>query len=137
MVIWLVLRDVARKANVSPTTVSRVLNEDKTINVADQTKGPDFAVAASLNYDINKRKYVKKRCLQLESFQRLVKPVKNKIVTIKELRAGLEEKKPAVCISHESVYNLSDNPTEWKDLDQLGAIIVVGTVNRNNPSLIS
>lgn len=32
------IRDVARKANVSPTTVSRVLNEDKTINVADQTR---------------------------------------------------------------------------------------------------
>lgn len=28
------------------------------------------------------------------------------------------------------IYNMSDNPTEWKDLDQLGAIIVVGTIDK-------
>lgn len=32
------------------------------------------------------------------------------------------------------IYNLSDNPTEWKDLDQLGAIIVVGTVTKQSIS---
>lgn len=30
------------------------------------------------------------------------------------------------------IYNLSDNPKQWEDLDQLGAVIVVGTVTKES-----
>ena len=128
------IRDVARKANVSPTTVSRVLNEDKTINVADQTRDRIFAVAASLNYDINKRKYVKKRLPSIGVISTISKASEEQDSYYKELRAGLEEEASRLHIGMNRIYNLSDNPTEWKDLDQLGAIIVVGTVTKQSIS---
>ena len=55
------IRDVARKANVSPATVSRVLNNDQTIHVAQATRQRIVEAAAALNYDISTRKYIKKR----------------------------------------------------------------------------
>lgn len=44
------IRDIAKKANVSPATVSRVLNGDPTINVQAKTKKRIFEVAEDLAY---------------------------------------------------------------------------------------
>lgn len=44
------IRDIAKKANVSPATVSRVLNNDVSINVTAKTKKRIFEVAEELAY---------------------------------------------------------------------------------------
>lgn len=44
------LSDIAKKANVSPATVSRVLNDDLTLSVADQTRAKILKIATELNY---------------------------------------------------------------------------------------
>lgn len=44
------IRDIAKKANVSPATVSRVLNNDLTLSVTDQTRANILKVATNLNY---------------------------------------------------------------------------------------
>lgn len=49
------IRDIATKANVSPATVSRVLNGDPTINVTAKTKRRIFEVAEDLAYTKHKR----------------------------------------------------------------------------------
>ena len=53
------MREVARKANVSPGAVSRFLNQDKTLSISENTKQRIRAAVRDLNYDINKRKYEK------------------------------------------------------------------------------
>lgn len=44
------IKDIANQANVSITTVSRVLNQDQTFNVSDQTRLKIFKIAEELNY---------------------------------------------------------------------------------------
>lgn len=44
------LRDIAKLANVSPATVSRVLNNDLTLSVADETRATILKIATDLNY---------------------------------------------------------------------------------------
>ncbi|WP_283680335.1 LacI family DNA-binding transcriptional regulator [Lentilactobacillus sp. Marseille-Q4993] len=44
------IKDIAQKAGVSITTVSRVLNYDKTLSVSDSTRKKIFQVAESLSY---------------------------------------------------------------------------------------
>jgi len=44
------LRDIAKRANVSPATVSRVLNNDTTLSVTDQTRNSILKIATELNY---------------------------------------------------------------------------------------
>ena len=57
------IRDIARKAGVSPGTVSRVLNNDPTMSVSQSTRERILAVVAETGYDISSRKYAKKLCL--------------------------------------------------------------------------
>ena len=50
------IRDVAKKANVSVATVSRVLNNDTTLSTSLETKQKIFAAAKELNY-VKKKGY--------------------------------------------------------------------------------
>lgn len=49
------IRDIAKLARVSPATVSRVLNYDQELSVAQETKQRIFEVAEDLNYTKHKR----------------------------------------------------------------------------------
>ncbi|MFL0268158.1 LacI family DNA-binding transcriptional regulator [Candidatus Clostridium radicumherbarum] len=51
-----IIKDIAEKAGVSITTVSRVLNYDETLNVSDETKQRIFEAAQELEYIPSKRK---------------------------------------------------------------------------------
>lgn len=46
------IRDVAKKAGVSITTVSRVINNDKSFSVSEETKNKIFSAINELNYKI-------------------------------------------------------------------------------------
>lgn len=53
------IRDIAQRAGVSASTVSRVLNMDTTLSVADETKEKIFCVAEELEYISRKAKKIK------------------------------------------------------------------------------
>ena len=44
------IKDIANIVGVSPSTISRVLNFDDTLNVLEETKARIFEVANELNY---------------------------------------------------------------------------------------
>ena len=44
------IKDIAQTAGVSPATVSRVLNYDKSMSVSDETRKKIFNIAEQLNY---------------------------------------------------------------------------------------
>ena len=47
------LKDIAKLANVSSATVSRVLNKDKTLSVGEETRHRILTVAEELGYENN------------------------------------------------------------------------------------
>lgn len=53
------LKDIAIKADVSTSTASRILNNDKTLSVADQTRSRVLKVAEQLDYQTKKNKQTK------------------------------------------------------------------------------
>jgi LacI family transcriptional regulator len=53
------LKDIAIKANVSTSTVSRILRNDKTLSVSDQTRSKVLKVADELDYKTKKNKQIK------------------------------------------------------------------------------
>lgn len=54
------ISDIAKKANVSIATVSRVLNYDSTLAISEEKRKLILEVAASLNYETPRRKRMKK-----------------------------------------------------------------------------
>lgn len=44
------IRDVAKRANVSTATVSRIINGDKTYKVTEETRNRVWAAVKELNY---------------------------------------------------------------------------------------
>ena len=45
------IKDIAKLANVSSATVSRILNEDATLSVMEETRIAVFEAAAALGYN--------------------------------------------------------------------------------------
>ena len=54
------IKDIARWANVSPATVSRILNDDPTLNVLPETKERVLRAAKELHYTKKKSARLKK-----------------------------------------------------------------------------
>lgn len=50
------IKDIAEMAQVSITTVSRILNYDETLNVQDETKKRVFEAADYLEYKLKEKK---------------------------------------------------------------------------------
>jgi LacI family transcriptional regulator len=128
------IKDIAQKANVSISTVSRVLNNDETITVMEQTRDRILAVAKELNYSLKKRN--------------VTKPIaKNESVNIGllmgcsqedefddpyflSIRKGIEEQclRKNIKISRFLRYK---NSTEKQGFDHLDGLIVVGHIDFN------
>jgi Transcriptional regulators len=49
------LKDIALQAGVSITTVSRILNQDSSLSVADETRQRVEKIANEMNYKPNKK----------------------------------------------------------------------------------
>lgn len=123
------IRDVARRAGVSPGTVSRVLNNDPTLSVADSTKERIYKAIKELDYDIDKRKYVKRRLPSIGVITTTSRQKELDDPYFNALRIGLKQEARRLHLGMNRVYNLEDNPKTWQDFDKLGAIIIVGTVS--------
>jgi LacI family transcriptional regulator len=56
MKLMATIKDIAEQANVSPATVSRILNNDQTLSVTDETRKRVLEAAGKLNYKISRKK---------------------------------------------------------------------------------
>ena len=70
------IKDVAKAADVSIATVSRVLNEDKTLKVLPETREKILKVATELNYSLrqkDKKKVLKIGIIQCYTFEQEIR----------------------------------------------------------------
>ena len=104
------IKDVAKAADVSIATVSRVLNEDKTLKVLPETREKILKVATELNYSLrqkDKKKMLKIGIIQCYTFEQEIRDTyflsilqgvekylrKNKIASTKVRYDDLKKKK--------------------------------------------
>lgn len=122
------IRDIARKAGVSPGTVSRVLNNDPTMSVSQSTRERILAVVAETGYDLSSRKYAKKALPSLLVISTVAQEPANQDLYFTELQKGMAEEARRLHLGMNRLYHLADAPKKWQDFDKVGAIIVIGTV---------
>lgn len=129
------IRDIARLASVSPATVSRVLNMDDTLSVADSTKQRIFEVAEELNYKPTKKNKIRKsmKNIGLVSLYKKNKEISDPYFL--SIRMGIERRCVERNVTVKKIYNheTSDYEEIFKKLDGL---ILVGHFSAEEAFLI-
>lgn len=65
------IKDIAKQANVSSSTVSRVLNKDKTLSVSDKTRHRVLRIAKELNYKTSQERRSKNLLINNHSSKKI------------------------------------------------------------------
>lgn len=114
------LKDIANKAGVSTSTVSRVLNYDSSLSVGEETKKKIFEVAEELEYK-NKKRSTKKTKGKLAIVNWYTEAEELQDVYYMSIRLGAQKRAKALGYSYHRVYKQSDF---LKDEDLTGILAI-------------
>ncbi|MCX7951286.1 MAG: LacI family DNA-binding transcriptional regulator [Clostridiales bacterium] len=128
------IKDVAKKANVSTATVSRILNNDQTLSVSDETREKILRTAQELGYKPLRRRDVKKN-------KENIKENKNICIILAyseldeandpyflSIRQGIEKECNEKSLNISKIIRLDDNNINF-EIDEFDGIIVIGGVD--------
>jgi len=118
------IRDIARQAKVSPGTVSRVLNNDPTISVAEETRQRIHHIAAELKYQKTTRK---NKGIQIITYASRAKEMSDPYY--REIRLAIEAEVKRLNLSLKRTIRIDGHQGENVDttkVEKAGAIIVIG-----------
>lgn len=117
------IRDIAREAGVSPGTVSRVLNDDKTLSVSPKTRNRILTITEQLKYHKVERKNKRIQIITYASKEReMTDPY------YREIRLAIEKEIKRLNLSLKRTLRI-DGTNKLKNISQIekaGAIIVIG-----------
>ena len=115
------IKDIAEKANVSPATVSRVLNYDQNLSVNDSTRQKIFKIAEELHYDKHKKSYRRKaKSIAIVLWSDQSQEIKD--LYYYSIRTGIEDQAASLGYNTK-IYYVTD---ELTDIDKQVGIIVIG-----------
>jgi len=134
------IKDIAKKANVSITTVSRILNHDESFSVTDDTRKLVLSIAAEFNYKSKRKNNIQPKVNSVHK----VDGIKNigllLSVTQQEefndtyflsIREGIEKQAAESDINISTVIRLNGNNSN-PTLDHVDGLIVVGHIDSEN-----
>ncbi|WP_026674563.1 LacI family DNA-binding transcriptional regulator [Alkalihalobacterium bogoriense] len=126
------ITDVAKKANVSISTVSRVLNNDETITVMNETRERIIQIAEELKYSTPKKKTTKRKDTtnnyQIGVIMYGSKEDENSDPFFLAIREGVEKQCEESGIAISELIRLR-NSTPSSTLHELDGIIVIGKID--------
>ncbi|AHV96459.1 LacI family DNA-binding transcriptional regulator [Paenibacillus sabinae] len=127
------IRDIARSANVSIATVSRILNDDLSLSVTEETRRRVLGTARQMNYDFSKRRK-KPASSTLEPQQAKVgllvwypPEIENEDPYFLYIRQGAEKQLAELGIKVIRSFHLNGQLPK-QPLDDLDGMIVIGSV---------
>ncbi|HHQ4709859.1 TPA: substrate-binding domain-containing protein [Aeromonas veronii] len=128
------LKEIAQEAGVSLATVSRVLNEDPSLSVKEETKQRIFEIAERLEYKTSSaRKGVHKSKLHFLVVYAYPQSTEVNDPYYLAIRYGIETQSARLNIELTHLYNCG----EGRELSAVDGILVVGTLTAERLALIS
>lgn len=135
------IRDIARQAEVSPGTVSRVLNNDPTLSVAKDTRTRIHQIAQDLQYQKSTRK---NKSIQIITYASRAKEMSDPYY--REIRLAIEAEVKRLNLSLKRTLRIDDqqNQINLHKVENAGAIIVIGNfsvdalneLKSHNPNMV-
>lgn len=132
------IRDIARKANVSPATVSRVLNGDPTINVQAKTKRRIFEVAEDLAYTkhLRPKKNQQKNKFRIAIYHWYTIEQEINDPYFISIRIGVQRACRELGIAFDVIYR-EDRITDPFEDQKYDGVIMIGSFTRETQTFIS
>ncbi|WP_298836453.1 LacI family DNA-binding transcriptional regulator [Clostridium sp.] len=121
------IKEIALKAGVSSSTVSRVLNFDDSINVLEKTKNKIFEVAEDLNYITVKKRKKKNNNYTIGLIQWFTDKEEINDQYYLSIRNGIERKCANNLIRVERLFT----EVEYDKLDYIDGVIAIGTYSES------
>lgn len=120
------IRDVAKRAGVSIATVSRVLNEDPTLSVTDETKRK---IAESVNfYHYVKKSPVAKNLTNIALITTVSEVDELEDPYFRTIRRGIQVEAEQSKVNLKKIIRLSETPLEQDDLLKCQGVLIIGQV---------
>ncbi|KAF1298139.1 AraC family transcriptional regulator [Enterococcus sp. JM4C] len=124
------IREVARKAGVSPATVSRVLNNDPTLSATAETRARIHEAVKKLNYKKPERGTAKKMNHSLGLITAASERGEIEDPYFRAIRLGIEAEAKKCHIAANRIYRVSENHS-LKGIEALGAVIILGNLEES------
>jgi len=121
------IKDIAKKANVSPTTVSRILNQDPSFNPSEETRQKIFSIAKELNYKTVSERYSPKNYRLALVYKPEIFENSLKHDFHYSIRSGIEQACARFGIDLINVFNFSGGFASEK----LNGAIIIGNYSNN------
>ncbi|MHC5374009.1 LacI family DNA-binding transcriptional regulator [Enterococcus sp. LJL120] len=135
------IKDVASRAKVSTTTISRFLNNDPNLSIAEETKKRILEAVNYFDYRKNVVKNKINKTVVIITSKTDLEGLENPY--FRRIRIGINEAIKEKGITLEHFYELGDNIDPAK-LENIGAVLIIGAVShstlfeisRHNPNLV-
>lgn len=128
------IKQIATQAGVSSATVSRVLNNDMSLSVSEETRGRIFAIAEELRYKPSRLKRLKtENVLSSLGIGLLIGPSQEEGDNdpyYASIRRGIERRCEELGVSIRNVWRPNNN-SDLQQMHQLDGVIAVGGVGEN------
>ncbi|WP_168119817.1 LacI family DNA-binding transcriptional regulator [Paenibacillus sp. HB172176] len=126
------IKDIARQAGVSPATVSRVLNNDATLAVGEDTKQRIFSIAEELAYKpsrLRKQKQENERArLQIGLIMLASVDDEKRDTYFSSIRGGIERRCEEMGLSLSVILRVGEK-LELPSVQQLDGLVVLGSID--------
>jgi LacI family transcriptional regulator len=133
------IKDIAKRTNVSASTVSRVLNHDETLSASPETKQKVLHMARELNYQTVKSRRMQSQVHQKEAVKTEDIKIGMVLFQSKEeeardpywqsIREGIEKECADRGISSLKLIRLQHMVKAKEELSELGGVVVVGRID--------
>ncbi|WJD85661.1 LacI family DNA-binding transcriptional regulator [Limosilactobacillus fermentum] len=117
------LKDIAQRAHIATSTVSRILNYDPSLSVNDETKKRVFAIAEELNYQKPVRKNVPARSTRIGVILWCRRELELQDLYYSSIHMGIEE----YAKYHQCYLTTYYQDDLWDGLGKLDGVIVIGS----------
>jgi len=127
------IRDIARMATVSPASVSRILNNDPTFSINDNTRQRVIEIANRMHYS---KEASKKGPRYNHDSMSIGLILRHNLETelqdpyFHEIRRGIEKEAAKWRIRVIKAFGMRDPEKDWDQLSQFGAVVMVGEMTQ-------